>query len=190
VNAAPLVAPLGCVVIANWVAAPAVPVALNVTGLPVRPAADAVTVFAPAVVPNVQLVSVAIPLAFVTTVLGDTVPPPAVAANVTVTPATGAEAASVTNTLGAVVTAVPATADCVTTEFAAIVVAPDAATVNDDEVAFVSAPDVKRIVCAPLPVMTKLVNVATPFTAFTITVPVSAPVPLKIAAVTAAVLEV
>src|SRR2546422_3533434 len=46
-------------------APPAVPVAVNVTGLPVRPVAVAVSVLVPAVVPSVQLPTVAKPLALV-----------------------------------------------------------------------------------------------------------------------------
>jgi hypothetical protein len=107
------------------VAAPTVPVALNVTGLPVKPVTAAVTALAPAVAPSVQLVSVAMPNAFVLTVAGLTglsVPPPAVVVNVTTTPATGLPPASVTFTLGGALTAVSTTAVCVTDELAAIVV--------------------------------------------------------------------
>src|SRR5438045_3319333 len=50
---------------AIWVAGPAAPVARNVTGLPVRPVEVAVREFGPAVVPSVQDVSAATPLAFV-----------------------------------------------------------------------------------------------------------------------------
>ena len=125
-KAAPLTAPAGCVVITNCVAAPGVPVALNVTGLPLSPAAVAVTVFAPAVAPSVQLVNVAIPLAFVLTlagVAGTITPPPTVRVNVTTTPLTGLPPLSVTLTLGGADTAVCTVVDCVTAEFAAIVVA-------------------------------------------------------------------
>ncbi len=107
-------------------AAPAVPVAVNVTGLPVRPVAVAVTVFAPATVPSVHEVSVAIPLAFVTTgvaVTGTMLPPPAVTVKVTATPATGLLSASRTSTEGGAATAVFTGAVCVVTEFAPICVA-------------------------------------------------------------------
>ena len=51
---------------------------------------EAVSVLPPAVVPSVQAVVAAIPLASVdTAVSGLTVPPPDVTANVTATPATG-----------------------------------------------------------------------------------------------------
>src|SRR6187402_277196 len=46
------------------------------------------------------------------------------------------------------------------------------------------------MVCAPRPVIARLVNVATPFTAATVTVPLNAPLPLNTAAVTLAVLVV
>ena len=45
--------------------APAVPVAVNVTGLPFTPGAVAVNVFEPAVVPSVQLPTAVMPLALV-----------------------------------------------------------------------------------------------------------------------------
>src|SRR3989440_7015366 len=68
---------------AIWVAAPAAPVARNVTGLPARPAEVAVREFGPAVVPSVQEVRAATPLAFVRIgVVGLTLPLPAAGANV------------------------------------------------------------------------------------------------------------
>src|SRR2546430_13391026 len=85
-NATPLRAVAdGCVVIASFAAAPAVPVAVNVTGLPVMPlpAAVAVSVFGPAVVPSVHEDTAAIPPGpVVTGVVGFTVPLPAAGANV------------------------------------------------------------------------------------------------------------
>src|SRR5256884_7534708 len=50
---------------AIWVAAPAAPIAVNVTGLPARPPEVAVREFGPAVGPSVQEVRAAPPLAFV-----------------------------------------------------------------------------------------------------------------------------
>src|SRR5437667_3277417 len=91
-NATPLCAALdGAVVSASFVAAPAVPSAVKVTGLPVTPdpAAVAVSVFVPAVVLRVQLPTVAIPLPFVVWVPPVTLPLPGAGANVTVTLATG-----------------------------------------------------------------------------------------------------
>src|SRR5438876_405453 len=94
------------------VAAPAVPVAVKVTGLPVSPVAVAVSEFGPAVGPSVHDVTAAIPLLpVVTGVVGLTVPPPDAAANVTLTPPTGLPFASRTITEGATGTAVPAVAD-------------------------------------------------------------------------------
>src|SRR5713101_4063006 len=96
---------------AIWVAAPAIPVAVNATGLPARPAAVAVRVFVPAVVAKVHDVTAAIPLAFVgTAVVGLTVPPPDATVNVTATPATGHPNEFVTRTDGAMATALPALA--------------------------------------------------------------------------------
>src|SRR2546430_17366774 len=75
---------------AIWVAAPAAPVAVNVTALPVRPVAVAVSEFGPAAVPSVQEGSAATPLAVVRIgVVRLTLPLPAAGANVTATPATG-----------------------------------------------------------------------------------------------------
>src|SRR5437773_7854282 len=91
-NATPLCAALdGAVVSASFVAAPAVPSAVNVTGLPVTPdpTAVAVSVFTPPVVLRVQLPTVAIPLPFVVWVPPVTLPLPAAGAKVTVTPCTG-----------------------------------------------------------------------------------------------------
>ena len=95
----------------SWVAPAAVPEAVKVTGLPVRPLALAVTVLllVPAPDPSVQLVAVAMPEASVSTVAGPagtTVPPPAVTANVTDTPAIGLVPVSVTLTEGGALTAV------------------------------------------------------------------------------------
>lgn len=96
--------------IAICVAAPAVPVALNVTGLPVRPVAVAVKVLAPAVAPSVQEPTVAMPLALVIAAPPATLPPPDAAANVTLTPDTTLPFASLTITDGAIATALPAVA--------------------------------------------------------------------------------
>ena len=84
---------------------------MNVTGEPVSDSLVAVTVFEPAVVPNVQLPTVAMPLAFVVTDALVSEPPPVATANVTFTPATGLLFASFMMTLGAVATAEPAVAD-------------------------------------------------------------------------------
>ncbi len=104
-------------------AAPALPVALKVTGEPLRPVLVAVRVLAPAVVPKVQLPTVAMPLALVAAEALVSEPPPLATAKVTFTPDTGLLLASLTMTLGAVATAVPATAVCALPAFRAICVA-------------------------------------------------------------------
>src|SRR6266849_8561496 len=102
------------------VATAAVPAAVNVTGLPISASAVAVSVFAPAVVPSVQEVAAAMPLALVSTaVVGLTVPPPVATAKVTATPATGLPLASFTITEGAIATAVPTVAVWVLPAFTA-----------------------------------------------------------------------
>ena len=89
--------------------APAVPVALNVTGDPDRPVDVAVTVFVPAVVPSVSVVE-AFPFDPVMAEVADREPPPAVMLNATLTPLTGFPLASFTITtrgLGSTVPTVP-----------------------------------------------------------------------------------
>jgi len=98
----------GWVVNASFVAAPAVPVAVNVTGPPDNVPELAVSVFWPAVGLSVQLPTVATPLAFVVWLPPVIVPFPGVTANVTATPATGFPFASFTSTDGGEPTAVPA----------------------------------------------------------------------------------
>src|SRR5207253_1466044 len=116
---------------AIWVAAPAAPVAVNVTGLPVRPVAVAVREFGPAVVLSVHDVSAATPLAFVRTgVVGLTLPLPAAGANVTETPATGLLNWSRTITAGGVGTGVPTVPVWLLPALGAIDVAAAALTLN------------------------------------------------------------
>src|SRR5690348_1382560 len=113
VIAAPATALVGSWLNAKCVAAPGVPVAVMVTGLPESPAAVAVRVFVPAVLPRVQLVTAATPAALVSTgVVGATTPPPPVTANVTAAPGTGLPLTSFTMTDGEMVTAVATVADC------------------------------------------------------------------------------
>src|SRR5881396_1300306 len=81
-------------------APPAVPVAVNVTGLPVSPLAVAVSVLVPAVVPSVQLPTLAMPLALVVWLAPVMLPLPGATANVTVTPPTGLPPPSFTITDG------------------------------------------------------------------------------------------
>jgi len=113
----------GAVVSASFVAAPGVPSAVNVTGLPASPLDVAVSVLVPAVVLRVQLPTVAIPLPFVVWVPPVTLPLPAAGANVTVTLATGLAAPSRTITDGGEATPLPAGADCVVGLLAAIAAA-------------------------------------------------------------------
>src|SRR6266566_1271337 len=123
-NATPLCAPPdGAVVSASFVATPAVPVAVNVTGLPDKVPELAVNVFEPAVALSVQLPTVAMPLPLVVCVPPVTLPLPAAGVNVTATSATGFPFASFTITDGAVLTAVPAVADWLVALFAAMVAA-------------------------------------------------------------------
>ena len=68
---------------------PASPVALKVTGEPVRLALVAVRVLGPAWVPSVQPPTVAMPAALVVAVGPLTEPPPEATAKVTLTPLTG-----------------------------------------------------------------------------------------------------
>src|SRR5437879_514106 len=104
--------------------------AANVTGLPVRPVEVAVREFGPALVPSVQEVNAATPLAFVTIgVVGLTLPLPAAGVNVTDTPATGLLNWSRTITAGGVATAVPTVAVWLVPALDAIDVAAAAVTV-------------------------------------------------------------
>jgi hypothetical protein len=139
-KAAPLAPPTGCVVIANCVAAPAVPVAVKVMGEPLRLPLIAVSVFAPAVVPKVQAGLVATPaLSVVTALLEAIEPPPVATAKVTDTPLTALPCASVTFTDGAVATAVLTVALWVLPPSTAIVVAVPELTVTLPEFAAVNA---------------------------------------------------
>jgi hypothetical protein len=97
---------------AIWVAAPAAPVAVKVSGLLVSDPDVAVIVLLPAAVPKTHELNAAMPEAFVTTVLpldDEIEPPPLATAKVTLTPETGF-VPSVTSTDGAVDTAVPVVA--------------------------------------------------------------------------------
>src|SRR5437588_582262 len=104
-------------------AAPAVPVAVKLTGLPESDPDIAVSVFCPAVGPRVQLPTVAIPLASLVWAAPVTLPLPEPAAKVTDTPDTGLVNASVTITDGGVGTVVPAGAVCPLPPWGAMVAA-------------------------------------------------------------------
>src|ERR1041384_1244313 len=90
--------------LAIWLAAAGVAVAVNATGVNAPALAD--NPFAPALVPSVQLPTVAMPPAVVTGEAPVRLPPPEVTVKVTVTPATGFPNWSLTITDGAVATAV------------------------------------------------------------------------------------
>ena len=149
-------------------------------------------VCAPAPV-SVRFVNVATPFTAVTLVVPPSVPLPLATAAVTdsVAPApvvTTNPALSRIRTTGCVVNAEPlvAPAGCVCIDS-------DAATcvaVRLADVALVTPLAEKVSVCAPLPLSCSVVNVATPFTAFTVVVPSSVPVPPAIAAGTDPVLPV
>jgi hypothetical protein len=131
VNAAPLAPPTGCVKTANCVGAPAVPVAVIVTGEPLNPADVARSVFTPAVVPNVHAGLLATPeLSVVTTPLDPSVPEPGLNSKVTATPLTALPCASVTFTDGAVPNTVPTVALCEAPPFTANCVAAPTPTVT------------------------------------------------------------
>src|SRR5437899_3227962 len=122
---------------------PTVPVAVNVTGLPLipDPVAVAVSVFVPAVGASVQLPTVAIPSTPVVG-FGPVTLPPLEGAKVTATPETRLPLASRTITEGGGVTAVPAVAD-VPPPFGAIEPAVPAPSAIAPEVAGVSPPPPK-----------------------------------------------
>src|SRR5207253_10114888 len=168
-------------------ALPAVPVAVNVTGLPVSPVATAVNLLAPAVVLRVQLPTVAIPLASVVWFAPVMVPLPAATANVTATPDTGLPLASLTMTDGGIGTAVPAVTVWLFPALTAICVAAPPMTVTPREVTVVTpAPAEKPRVRGPTrPVIVRFTKVALPDASVTTGfVPESAGPPLAIAAVT------
>src|SRR5207237_512225 len=104
-------------------AAPAVPVAVNVTGLPESEPDVAVKVFEPAVARSEQLRVGAMPRPGGVWVHPAIVPFPGATANVTATPVTGFPFASLTITDGGELTAVPAVAAWLVGLFAAIVAA-------------------------------------------------------------------
>src|SRR5439155_7587115 len=94
------------------VAAPAMAVAVNVTGLPFTPVDVAVRVLVPAALPSVQLPTLAIPLAFVVWAAPVMPPCPDAIAKVTAAPPTGLPNWSFTITAGGVATAVFTVAVC------------------------------------------------------------------------------
>src|SRR5438105_11070750 len=164
----------------SWVGAPAVPVAVNVTGLPERDPDVAVTVFDPAVGLSVHEVRAAIPSAPVLTgLVGVTVPLPAAGVNVTATCATGFPCASFTITEGGVLTAVPAVADWLVGLFAAIVAAAPAVPVAVKVTGLPERdPDVAVKVLSPAVALSvQLPTVATPLALVVWLAPVIVPFP-------------
>ena len=166
--------------------APGAPVAVNVTGLPVSPGAVAVRVLVPAVIPSVQLPTVAIPLALVIWFAPVMLPPPPASAKVTATPWTGLPLASFTITDGGTATAVPVVAVCWSPAFTAIWVAAPAVTSTVADVTPVKPVALKPRVRGPtVPMMDRLVNTAVPAElVVAVAVPPSVPPPDAIAAVT------
>ena len=118
------------------------PVAPNVTGLPVRPAAVAVSVLTPMVMPSCHEPTVATPLASVVALPPVSEPLPRPIAKVTDVPGTGLPNWSVTITDGAVATFVSTVADCASPSLRAIVAALAGVMSYVELVAPISDPDV------------------------------------------------
>src|SRR6184192_705998 len=180
-NATPFCALLdGAVVSASFVAAPAVPVAVKVTGLPVRPLDVTVSVFCPAVALSVHDVSAAIPsVPVLTGVVGVTVPLPSAGVNVTATPVTGFPFASFTITDGGGLTAVPAGAVGLVGLFGAMVAAAPAVPVAVNVTGLpVSDPDVAvRVLLPEVALSVQLPTVAMPLPLVVCVPPVTLPLP-------------
>src|SRR4051812_33307939 len=164
-------------------AVPAVPVAVKVCTASAP--AVAVSVFAPVVLPSVQLPRVATPLELVVTTpsTGVAVPPPLATAKVTLTPLRGLSCASVIVTAGRIATALPAVALCPSPAdfvmFAGAPAVPVAVNVA------VSEPVVAVNVFAPAVAPTVHVpSVAMPDALVVVAAPVTLPPPLATANVT------
>ena len=145
-------------------AAPTFAVSTKVTGLPLSPVEAAVSVSGLACMPRVQLVTWAIPPAFVVW-LAPVMAPFEVpgTAKVTATLGTGLSLTSRTITAGGVATAVPAGAAWLLPPLTAIRVAVPAITVTGLEVTAASVPEVKLSVRGPtVPVMVSPLNPALP----------------------------
>src|SRR5205807_2578068 len=169
-------------------AAPAVPVAVNVTGLPESDPDAAVSVFGPTVGLNVHEVRAAIPSDPVLTgVVGVTVPLPAAGVNVTATPVTGFPFASFTITDGGEVTAVPAVVDWLVGLFAAVVAAAPAVPVAVKVTGLPDkVPELAVNVFEPaVALRVQLPTVATPLALVVWLAPVIVPFPGATASVTA-----
>src|SRR5207302_195329 len=168
-------------------AAPAVPVAVKVTGLPASDADVAVQVFAPAVALTVHPPRSAALLASVVWLPPAIVPPPGATAHVTATPTTGFPFASLTITDGGALTAVPAVADWLVALFAAIVAAAPAVPVAVKVTGLpASDPDVAVSVFVPAVALSvQLPTVATPLVLVPSLPPAILPFPGATANVTA-----
>src|SRR5205807_576825 len=166
--------------------APAVPVAVNVTGLPVSDPEVAVNVFEPAVALSVQLPTVAMPLPLVVWLPPVIVPFPGATANVTATPVTGFPFASLTITDGGELTAVPAVAAWLVGLFAAIVAAAPAVPVAVNVTGLPeSEPEVAvRVLLPTVGLSVQLPTVATPLVLVVWVPPVIVPFPGATANVT------
>jgi hypothetical protein len=154
-------------------------VAEKVTGEPASDPEVAVSVFAPAVMPRVHEVRVAIPDAFVVTAdAGRREPPPEATAKVTETPATTLPPESVTRTDGAIATALPAVAVWLLPALTAIVAAEPAPVGCTVVVTEVSPDDAKVSVWVvdESPAKVTPEKVAVPDVAVTVVVPPRVPV--------------
>src|SRR5690606_8418069 len=145
-------------------------------GLPLRPVTEACSWYAvPAVVPMVQLPTVATPCALVVGVSPEAEPPFTVA-NMTLTPDTGFPLASVTRTAGAGETVPPATVVAGIVTLAATADAGPVATLNAELVADASpAAEAPRRYPVPDRLISRFENVATPPTALAVAVPERVP---------------
>src|SRR6266550_7378490 len=120
---------------------------MNVTDAGLRPVPVAVSVFAPAFVPSVQLPTVATPDALVVALAPVIVPPPLATAKVIANPGTPFPNASDTLTAGRTGTGLPANPNCASPAAIARVVGAPGTTVTFDVALFPS--DVAVIVACP-----------------------------------------
>src|SRR6266550_4043032 len=154
-------------------ASPAVPVAVNETGLPLSPADVALRLFGPAAVASVQLPTVAMPLALLVWLAPVMLPFPGVTENVTATPATGFPLASLTITEGGIGTAAPAGSVWLLPALIAICVALPATIANGALVTVRPVAVARSVYPEAAWSMLRSENVATPLTAATVFVPES-----------------
>src|SRR5207248_3288844 len=160
-------------------AAPAVPVAVKVTGLPVSDPDVAVRVLVPAVALSVQLVTVAMPLPSVVSVSGVTLPLPAAVLHFTAPPPPRLPLPSFPTRRSSDLTAVPAVADWLVGLFAAIAAAAPAVPVAVNVTGLpVSDPDVAvRVLLPAVALSVQLPTVAMPLPLVVCVPPVTLPLP-------------